>query len=110
MCLIFLFVKEMKYDIIGNLDADLSFDSDYFAFLLDKFIWDPKLGVAGTPFVEDGRQTYDYRFTNIEHVSGQISIVPTYLDHDGIHALGRFLVIALCITHVELSGSGIAIS
>ena len=29
----------------------------------------PKLGVAGTPFVEDGKH-YDYRFTNIEHVSG----------------------------------------
>ena len=57
------------YDIIGNLDADITFDRDYFEFLLGKFIENPELGVAGTPFVEEGSH-YDYRFTNIEHVSG----------------------------------------
>ncbi len=59
----------MQYDIIGNLDADISFDEDYFEFLLTKFAEFHELGVAGTPFVEDSRH-YDYRFTNIEHVSG----------------------------------------
>jgi glycosyltransferase involved in cell wall biosynthesis len=62
-------LKEQEYDIIGNLDADISFDPDYFEFLLSKFHEDPSLGVAGTPFVEQGKH-YDYRFTNIEHVSG----------------------------------------
>lgn len=62
-------VKELNYDIIGNLDADITFDRDYFEFLLSKLAEDPKLGVAGTPFIEDGNH-YDYRFTNIEHVSG----------------------------------------
>jgi GT2 family glycosyltransferase len=62
-------VKGMNYQVIGNLDADISFDSDYFNFLLGKFAENPKLGVAGTPFVEDSTH-YDYRFTNIEHVSG----------------------------------------
>jgi len=62
-------VKGLEYDIIGNLDADISFEPDYFQFLLAKFAEDPELGVAGTPFVEDGKH-YDYRFTNIEHVSG----------------------------------------
>ena len=59
----------MHYDIIGNLDADISFDENYFEFLLTKFVEFHELGVAGTPFVE-GSQQYDYRFTNIEHVSG----------------------------------------
>ena len=63
-------VKRIGCDIIGNLDADLSFGADYIEFLLDKFSTDPVLGVAGTPFVEDASQPYDYRFTNIEHVSG----------------------------------------
>jgi poly-beta-1,6-N-acetyl-D-glucosamine synthase len=63
-------IKHMNHDIIGSLDADITFDKDYFEFLLDKFSRYPKLGVAGTPFVEGDRQTYDYRFTNIEHVSG----------------------------------------
>jgi biofilm PGA synthesis N-glycosyltransferase PgaC len=62
-------VKGMQYEIIGNLDADISFESDYFAFLLRMFAEDPQLGVAGTPFKEGSKQ-YDYRFSNIEHVSG----------------------------------------
>jgi cellulose synthase/poly-beta-1,6-N-acetylglucosamine synthase-like glycosyltransferase len=62
-------VKNENYEIIGNLDADISFDREYFEFLIRKFAEDPKLGVAGTPFVENGKH-YDYRFTNIEHVSG----------------------------------------
>lgn len=61
--------KGIGYDIIGNLDADISFGQDYFEFLLWKFKEDPSLGVAGTPFIE-GDGHYDYRFTNIEHVSG----------------------------------------
>ena len=62
-------LKDVKYDIIGNLDADISFKEDYFEFLLGKFAEIPELGVSGTPFVE-GSSHYDYKFTNIEHVSG----------------------------------------
>lgn len=62
-------VKDLNYDIIGNLDADLSFEKDYFEFLLSKFAENPKLGVAGTPFVEDGKH-YDFRFASTDHVSG----------------------------------------
>ena len=60
---------ELSYDIVGNLDADISFDKDYFSFLISRFADDTKLGVAGTPFREGTRQ-YDYRFTSIDHVSG----------------------------------------
>lgn len=60
---------DVPYDVIGSLDADISFDPDYFAFLMARFEERPRLGVAGTPFVENGH-AYDYRFTNIEHVSG----------------------------------------
>lgn len=62
-------VRGDAYDVIGNLDADITFEKDYFEFLLDRFADDPRLGVAGTPFVE-GDASYDYRFTSIEHVSG----------------------------------------
>jgi glycosyltransferase involved in cell wall biosynthesis len=67
-------VKDVKYDIIGNLDADISFEKDYFEFLLSKFNENPKLGVAGTPFVEDSSVAYNYNYTNIEHVSGQCQL------------------------------------
>jgi len=63
-------VKDLKYKIIGSLDADISFDDpEYFDFLLKKFVQNPKLGVAGTPFRE-GTVQYDYRFSRKEHVSG----------------------------------------
>jgi cellulose synthase/poly-beta-1,6-N-acetylglucosamine synthase-like glycosyltransferase len=57
------------FDIIGNLDADITFEKDYFEFLLAKFAADSTLGVAGTPFVE-GTVSYDFRFASVEHVSG----------------------------------------
>jgi glycosyltransferase involved in cell wall biosynthesis len=66
-------LKDLDYDVIGNLDADVTFDAHYFDFLLHKFAENPRLGVAGTPFREGSFQ-YDYRFTSIEHVSGQIQL------------------------------------
>jgi biofilm PGA synthesis N-glycosyltransferase PgaC len=62
-------VKQLPYSMIGNLDADTSFDPDYFEFLLTRFAENPRLGVGGTPFTE-GQGTYDFRFTSVEHVSG----------------------------------------
>jgi len=62
-------VRGEHLDIIGNLDADITFDKDYFDFLLAKLAADPRLGVVGTPFVE-GTTSYDFRFTTVEHVSG----------------------------------------
>lgn len=66
-------VNDLDYEIIANLDGDVSFEPDYFEFLLQKFVENPRLGVAGTPFRE-GSMQYDYRFTSIEHVSGQIQV------------------------------------
>jgi len=62
-------VKNLNYNIIGNLDADITFEEDYMSFLLSKFSENPRLGVGGTPFREESQQ-YDYRFTSAEHVSG----------------------------------------
>lgn len=61
--------RYIPYEIIGNLDADITFDDDHFEFLLNKFAQDRTLGVAGTPFRE-GNTQYDYRFSRKEHVSG----------------------------------------
>ncbi|OGD32787.1 MAG: glycosyl transferase [Candidatus Aminicenantes bacterium RBG_19FT_COMBO_58_17] len=62
-------LRNVAYDIIGNLDADITFDEDHFDYLLNKFARDKTLGVAGTPFRE-GNTQYDYRFSRKEHVSG----------------------------------------
>jgi glycosyltransferase involved in cell wall biosynthesis len=62
-------LQGLHYDVVGNLDADISFEPEYFAFLLDKFEQMPRLGVAGTPFVETGFR-YNYKFVSLDHVSG----------------------------------------
>jgi glycosyltransferase involved in cell wall biosynthesis len=66
--------SEFPFDIIGNLDADITFERDYFSFLLSKFHLSPELGVAGTPFVEDherlNQHSYAHQFANSTHVSG----------------------------------------
>ena len=66
-------LKDLKYDAIGNLDADVSFDEGYFAFLLEKLEQNPRLGVVGTAF-KDRSLHYDYRFVSIEHVAGPCQV------------------------------------
>jgi glycosyltransferase involved in cell wall biosynthesis len=59
----------LEYDVVGNLDADITFDADYFIFLMEKFAANAKLGVAGTPYREE-RMAHDVRFMSPTHVSG----------------------------------------
>ena len=63
-------LKSLDFEIIGNLDADLSFDRDYLEFLLRKFAEDSKLGVAGTPFLENGYDSASDSFEGANHVAG----------------------------------------
>ncbi len=58
----------MAYDVIGNLDADISFEEDYLAFLMSKFADNPRLGVAGTPYREENAAID--RFRSPTHVPG----------------------------------------
>jgi glycosyltransferase involved in cell wall biosynthesis len=62
-------VKDLDFEIVGNLDADVSFEPDHFEFLIGKMAENSKLGLAGAPFRE-GTYQYDYRFQNIENVWG----------------------------------------
>jgi glycosyltransferase involved in cell wall biosynthesis len=66
-------MESLKYDAIGNLDADVSFDEEYFKFLLAKLAEDPSLGVVGTAFLDKSLH-YDYRFVSIEHVAGPLQL------------------------------------
>jgi glycosyltransferase involved in cell wall biosynthesis len=40
-------LKDLDYDFIGNLDADVSFGPDYYERVLGAFAADPELGIAG---------------------------------------------------------------
>ena len=63
-------VKNIEYEVIGNLDSDVSFDAEYCEFLLNKFEEDPRLGVAGTIFREDGYSSATDSFEGQNHVAG----------------------------------------
>jgi glycosyltransferase involved in cell wall biosynthesis len=71
-------VRSLQFEVIGNLDADVSFDPDYLAFLMREISDDPDLGVAGTPFAENGE--YDSARDSFEgenHVAGGCQLFRT---------------------------------
>jgi len=63
-------VQSLPFDVIGNLDADISFDPDYIEFLLQKFAENPKLGVAGTSMREADYDAEKDSFYNENDVFG----------------------------------------
>lgn len=71
-------LKEDAFELVGNLDADITLPPDYFEFLIARFRENERLGVAGTPYVEDPahpeRHTYAHADANLAHVSGACQI------------------------------------
>lgn len=67
-------VAYLEYEVIGNLDADVSFDADFFEFLLERFRLDSRLGVAGTIFKEEGYSSDTDSFEGRNHVAGQCQL------------------------------------
>ena len=64
-------VRSLQFDVMGNQDADISFEPDYMEFLMRKFSEDDKLGVAGTPFTEEcGYDTAKDSFEGENYVAG----------------------------------------
>lgn len=67
-------VKDLRYEVVACLDADITFESDYFEYLLTKLTQDPELGIVGTPYKDTTSEVYDYRFVSVEHVSGACQV------------------------------------
>jgi glycosyltransferase involved in cell wall biosynthesis len=67
-------LKDVSYEVIGNIDADVSLDADHFEFLMNKFRDDPELGVAGTIFKEHGYNSAIDSFEGQNYVSGQVQM------------------------------------
>jgi biofilm PGA synthesis N-glycosyltransferase PgaC len=78
-------IKGSQFDVIGNLDADISFETDYIEYLLNKFATQPDLGVAGTPFIEGEYNSTEDSFEGEKHVAGgcQMFRRECFLDIDG---------------------------
>ncbi len=60
----FSLVREIDYRYIGNLDADISLDSDYFERLISKFESNDRLGLAGGYIYESSDGMFRSRKTN----------------------------------------------
>jgi glycosyltransferase involved in cell wall biosynthesis len=91
-------LKGIEVDVIGNLDADVSFEPDHFEFLLNQSAEDPRLGVFGAPFRE-GTFQYDYRYTNVENVWGGCQL----FRRECYEAIGGYLPLkGGCIDHVAV--------
>jgi len=67
-------VRDLPFEIIGNLDADISFEPEHFEFLVGRFAEDSSLGVAGTVFREEGYNSETDSFEGHKHVSGQCQL------------------------------------
>lgn len=63
-------VRSLDFDVIGNLDADISFEPDYLEFLLGKFTEFPGLGVTGTTMREANHDALKNTFYHFRDVFG----------------------------------------
>ncbi len=67
-------VQDLPFEVVGNIDADVSFAEDYFEFLVGKFETTPELGVAGTHYIEADFHSYSDSYINVHHVNGQCQL------------------------------------
>lgn len=67
-------ITQLDFDIIGNVDADVSFGADFFEYLLRQFEAMPRLGVAGTHYTEESFHSFRDSYINVHHVNGQCQL------------------------------------
>lgn len=70
----FKFLEPAQFDVIGNVDADVSFEPDLMEFLMQKFSGDSQLGVAGVPYVEGSFDSARDSFEGENFVAGQVQL------------------------------------
>jgi glycosyltransferase involved in cell wall biosynthesis len=67
-------VQALDFEVVGNVDADTSFEQDHMEFLLGRFEENPRLGVAGTAYLEEGFDSRRGTMADRRHVSGQCQL------------------------------------
>jgi hypothetical protein len=98
--------KGLDYEVIGNLDSDVSLDKDHFEFLLSKFKDDPLLGVAGTVFREEGYNSGTDSLEGQFYVSGQCQLFrrKCFEDIDGYFANKAGGIDWIAVTTARMKG------
>ena len=67
-------VKNFKYDIIGNLDADITFEHNYYENILTEYCENAKLGIAGGMVLELRGEKFRTLNYNLNSVAGAIQL------------------------------------
>lgn len=67
-------LRAVPHDFIGNLDADITFDEDYFERLFRKFAEDPDLGIAGGLLFEADQGVIYDRGADLQSVGGGVQM------------------------------------
>ncbi|HEV2453839.1 MAG TPA: glycosyltransferase family 2 protein [Verrucomicrobiae bacterium] len=70
----FKFLENTKFDVVGNVDADISFEPSLMEFLMEHFASDSKLGVAGVPYIEGNFDSGRDSFEGENFVAGQLQL------------------------------------
>jgi len=85
-------LENMSFDLIGNIDADVTLQNTYFATLVERFDSDPTLGIAGGWIYEQYKGRYiSRRFNSTESVPHAAQLVRrTCYEAIGGYALLRY--------------------
>lgn len=68
-------LKDVKYNFIGNLDADVSIETDYYENILRKFAENTKLGIAsGFVYEEDHGRFKSRPYNKVRDISGAAQV------------------------------------
>jgi len=67
-------LKSTRYDFLGNLDADVSFDASYYERVLQEFERDSKLGLAGGLIQELANGRFKAQRMSLNSVAGAIQL------------------------------------
>lgn len=67
-------VKELEYDFIGCLDADVSFEPHYYESILARFRANPRLGIAGGWLWNKDNNGFRKQSASSDHVAGPIQM------------------------------------
>jgi hypothetical protein len=69
-------LETVQYEFLGNLDADVSFNTRYFETLLERFQFDPALGISGGLIQEEQEGEFkDRKSNNVRSVAHAAQMV-----------------------------------
>lgn len=63
-----------RYQFVGNLDADITFGPTYFAQVLERFEYNPRLGLAGGIVLEPGKNGFIPQRNSFNSVPGAVQL------------------------------------